>query len=525
LDWLKNSWESWPGGFVGAVLIGVAFMAVSSLIWRSILNRIRISALVQKGLINTIGLSVKLPGYFLIVAMAILVGLSNSPGFPAKADWLTAVYLFTSFFLVIFLGEAFFSGSVDYYLRIRRGTDIPSIFQQLVKAITYLIVALSFLSTTYKIDITPLLTTSAVFTMVIGLALQDVLGNLFSGISVHISPPFRLGDWIKVGGYLGKVMESNWRATTLQTPTKDAVILPNNEIAKKDVVNYSQKPGLLYMELPVGLSYDASPERVRQALAGACGQVREIMQNPSPRVLMDAFGDFSVNYRLRYWFADDVDQSTVKDQLLSRIWYRLKRDGLDIPFPVREVHLHPEKDRKAEIVDRRIGLISDVDFLKDIDRNSKVFLASHLREYWFETGETIVERGAAGTDFFIIDQGRVSVYLDDTQKAVAHLESRDFFGEMSLLTGEPRSATIIADEETLLLVLEKETMSYVLKQNFDIAQVLSSILAERSAKNISHAEREGAEIRASDSLKSLQGDETRQSSILLERIKRFFRIV
>ncbi len=518
-------WKTSIHAWLSAALMPVLIVTLGAVVWRWSLRVLAARGADENSFWKKLLEAIALPGYLVIGATAIKVGFEMAAPGSIPQKWLVGSNLLVIFALVLLLGEALFTLAIDFYLRQRHATEVPSIFQQLSKVSVYGLFALSFLSTTLKVDITPLLTTSAVVTMVVGFALQDVLGNLFSGISVHISPPFRIGDWIKVGDFFGRVVESNWRATTLRSADRDTFILPNNDIAKKDIVNMSQRPGFLYNDFSIGLSYEASPDQVRRSLLGACGQVREICRSPAPRVYMEGFQDFSITYRIRYWFKDGHSPLAVRDQLTSRIWYRLKRDGITIPFPIREVNIHPEKDQKAEMIDRRLALLSEVDFLRELERPHRVFLATRLKEYWYEAGETIVQKGSTGTDFFLIDRGRVSVFLDDEAASpVAELASGQFFGEMSLLTGEPRTATVRAEAETLLVVLSQEVMSTLLREKPDLANLLSSVLADRNAKNRAAQDRPPA-AEADRPARSGGGvDDEQASSLLLDRIRRFFRL-
>lgn len=523
--WLKQ----WLSGSIdeslAAAIAGLAVFMFGELIWKTLLGNLEKRSPDGRGLVAKLVGAVRTPGYLLIGLMALELGLNLSPLFKNRTEWLSICRLLLRLNVVLLIGEAFFAAGIGFYLRERRSAEVPSIFEQLLKVVVYVIVGLSILSTTYRVDITPLLTTSAVFTMVIGLALQDVLGNLFSGLSVHFSPPFKIGDWIKVAGYIGKVVESNWRATTLRTATRDLIVLPNNDIAKKEIMNFMLRPGLLYRDYTIGISYDASPDQVRKALIGACSQVEGILKTPPPQIFMENFGDSAISYRIRYWISDVAYPPTIQDQLLSRIWYRLKRDNISIPYPIREVFTHPEKDMRGEMIDRRLGLIQNVDFLAGLDYTHKSYIAEHVREQWFETGEEIVRKGDAGTDFYIIDHGAVGVYLaDKPAKSVAMLRDGDFFGEMSLLTGEPRSATITAEEETQVLCLSRETMSHLLHENSAIAKVLSESLAERNAYNKTAGTGPDDESIRTSSGGEEKGTPTVASVELFDRIKRFFRL-
>lgn len=523
-EWMDLN-RSLPAHWLFSVASGLGVIVLGTILLRFIGRRVQATAPDGRGMIANTYNSVYLPILLGILLGGVRLILGTLPMGTAPDSWRVTTEMLLQFLVVVFGGEIVFGLGADYYLREKRGTDIPAIFTQLLKAILYTIVGLSFLSTTYKIDITPLLTTSAVFTAVIGLALQDVLMNLFSGISVHIAPPFKIGDWIRVGGYTGKVIESNWRATTLLTGLYELVVLPNNDIAKKDIVNLSRSPGRFYVDLPIGLAYDTSPEQARQSLLEACKQVNEIYKDPAPRVYMEGFGDSAINYRLRYWIPDLDDNAPIRSKLASRIWYRLKRDGFTIPFPQREVYIHPEKDLRDQVMAHRLALLSGVDFFTGLDRTLKAFLAESLRELVFESGEIIFAKNSMGTDFYIIDQGSVTVHLDDGMGApVASLSPGAFFGEMSLLTGEPRSATLRATTETRLLVMCRESLGRALEENEDLARILSEAVTQRRMANQTRESDSETESRAASEITRARNESREASSQLLDRIRRFFRL-
>ncbi|HNV72269.1 MAG TPA: mechanosensitive ion channel, partial [Candidatus Ozemobacteraceae bacterium] len=277
---------AYGGELLYGLLSGMGATLGLGMIWRVCQNVFAHPADEQQSIRAILLQAVRIPVYLCIVVFGLRVMLAEGPDFASRASWLVAADLFLSFFACIGVGEILFGLGIDYYLRVSRGTEVPTIFKQLLKAIIYLIVGLSFLSTTYRIDITPLLTTSAIFSMVIGLALQDVLSNFFAGLSVHISPPFKIGDWVKVGGFFGRVTESNWRATTLQLSSGESVTLPNNDISKKDILNCSARLGCIMQEFNVGLGYDTSPETARRCLYAALEQAPRILKTPEPKVYM-----------------------------------------------------------------------------------------------------------------------------------------------------------------------------------------------------------------------------------------------
>jgi len=502
-------------------LLFLIIFAVISALWGAIINMVKRRGAYSEGNFWKV---VTLPGYLLAFSATFFACCHYLDFSTANRQIYTISVILLNASMLLLAGEILFFAGFRYYSRSKPGEEFPSIFRQILKAIVYLIVFLSFLSNSYNVDITPLLTTSAVFTMVLGLALQDVLGNLFSGLSVHISPPFRIGDWIRINGFDGKVVESNWRATTMKLYNGASVILPNNQIARHEIVNFSDDSGTMFFVLNFGLPYDVSPERVRRILAGACRQVEEIYTRPAPVILIDKFDEYSIGYKLRFYMPNEVNPDRIANQLSSRIWYRLKREGISIPFPIQDLYIHQEQDDRQKIVEHRLSLLAGIDFLACLDNEQRMFIAERLEECWYETGEEIVVEGAFDTDFFIIDRGRVGVLLAKAgPKPVAELQAGDFFGEMSLLTGEKRSATVVAKTETRLLKLGRDSMGRLLTENLKVAETLSSVLANRSSKNAELIESQQTG-RLHKANQRVGNEGSASKAAILIKIKNFFKL-
>ncbi len=498
--------------------ISLVLLIVLVMGWRTFLNFMARRSGANEG---TFCGAISMPGYLLAASLPFYIYCRMRDFDFFRPEVFALAQLLLNASLVLLVGEILFFGALRSYSQRKAGQEFPSIFRQLLKGLVYLILILSFLSNTYKIDITPLLTTSAVFTMVLGLALQDVLGNLFAGLSVHISPPFRIGDWIKINGYFGRVEESNWRATTLRQSNTGLVVIPNNQISKNEIINYSDTSGAMFGELTVGLPYGVSPERLRRILMAAARQVEEIYQRPTPTVTITNFGDSAIDYKIRYWMSNDERPDRILGQLSSRIWYRLKREGLSIPFPIRDVYIHQEQDDHQKVLEHRLSLISGIDFIAALDQKLRVLVAERLEESWYETGEHVVTEGAFDTDFYIIDRGRVQVFVASAgQKPVAELGEGEFFGEMSLLTGEKRSASVVAKTEIRLLKLNRDTMGRLLSEDNQLAEILSKTLAERSNRTTQMV----ADHHESKAVSQKQVDDNAAKAAILRRIRGFFKL-
>ena len=214
-------------------------------------------------------------------------------------------------------------------LREHRPSDrFPGIVQDVTTIGLFLVVATVLMKE-------QLLTTSAVGAVVVGFALQDTLGNLFSGLAIQIEKPFRVGHWVAVGGREGQVQEITWRATKLRTIAGQFLIVPNGVISKEAILNYSEPTLPTRLEIDIGASYDAPPNAVKSAIREALSNAPLVMSSPAPEILIHDFGASAVVYRVMFWIADYAVHLEARDQVRSNLWYTLRRHAIEIPYPSR----------------------------------------------------------------------------------------------------------------------------------------------------------------------------------------------
>src|SRR6185503_3522009 len=234
------------------------------------------------------------------------------------------------------------------------------------------------------------LTTSAVGAVVVGFALQDTLGNAFAGLAIQSERPFKVGHWIKVGDFEGRVSEITWRATKLRTKAGNFVIVPNNIVAKEAITNYSEPAAPTRLDLEVGVSYNASPFAVKQAMEGAMAQAPHVLRTPPPDVLLVGFDASSMNYRARFWVNDYELDQVAKDQVRVAIHYTFARRGIEIPYPVQVEYSRdwPAADPAAEQINRE-RVLSSVDLFSALSAAQRADLASSTVAHTFGDGEAI----------------------------------------------------------------------------------------------------------------------------------------
>jgi small-conductance mechanosensitive channel len=302
-----------------------------------------------------------------------------------------------------------------------------------------------------------LLTTSAVGAVVVGFALQDTLGNAFAGLGIQSEKPFRVGHWIRVGEFEGRVAEVTWRATKMRTKSGNFVVVPNNSIAKEAITNYSEPAVPTRVEVEVGASYLSTPADVKAGIVDAIQQVRRVLVSPAPDALLHSFDGSAITYRARFWIADYEFDDEVKDEVRTAIYYAFGRRGIEIPWPIEVGYARewPEPDAATRQAQRE-DVLSTVDLFARLSGEQRREIAAASAVRVFGHGEAIVRQGAAGQSMFIVCSGAAVVVLEPDRREVAVIPKGGYFGEMSLLTGDPRSATVVARGDTAVLELDAD---------------------------------------------------------------------
>jgi small-conductance mechanosensitive channel/CRP-like cAMP-binding protein len=371
------------------------------------------------------------------------------------------------------------------------------------------------------------LVSSTVLSAVIGLALQDVLKNVFAGMALEVEKPFERGDWLQVEGQpqTVQVLDTSWRSVRLRT--RDGIDLwePNGVLATSRLVNFGSGSRPIGINFRVHVVYDAPPARVKEALLEAARAVVGTVEPPVTEVYLQNFDEQGVQYRMRVWTRALADLSRFQDQVNSRIWYELHRRGLAIPFPVRTVMLRhadrEEQQAREQWRQQAAGLLRGVQLFSDLDDSVLWHLAGGADQQHYDDGEVLVREGDFGDSLFVIVSGQVQITksgadLGTDAITLASMGAGGFFGEMSLLTGEPRSATVTADGGCEVLVIAKQALAPLLEQDPELAARLSAAVVARQARTA--ATLEDRRDRARDPV------EARAELSLLARIRGFFRL-
>lgn len=323
--------------------------------------------------------------------------------------------------------------------------------------------------------------TTAVGAVVIGFALQDTLGNLFAGLAIQIEKPFRVGHWVRIADTDGQVSEITWRATKLRTKAGNFVVVPNSKLSDDIIINYSEPSLETLIEVDVGVSYDAMPNDVKHVIREAIRDEPLITTTREPEILIADFAASSVNYRIRVWTLDFAADEQLRDRVRSSLYYAFRRNGIVIPYPIQtEIQVEPASVQRDVSRDERT--LRQVSVFASLDDEQRARLAQEAASLMFAAGEVVVREGAPGTSMFVVSRGEVVVTIDPDQREVARIGPGGFFGEMSLLTGAPRNATVRAVVDSELIEVRVEAFRRFVMENPAAVQEIGVAVARRRAE-------------------------------------------
>jgi len=408
---------------------------------------------------------------------------------------------------------------VETPYRLQQNANLPKITRDAILIVFYTVLTFFILRTQGNINLAGLITTSAVLTAVIGFAAQGPLSNFFAGLMIQMERPYVLGDWIRIGDWEGKVTGLTWKATYLETRESIQVYLPNMLIANETFENLSKPDRLITGVMSIGVEYGAPPNKVRDVIFAVLKQHPQVLGSPESEVRLINFGDFAITYEIRFWHRNFPGEPRMKADINDRLWYALRRNGIKIPFPIRDVqHAHIERRRdealQAEARSELGKLLETIPVIEPLSTDELGWLSRQVECQEFGKHEPVVEQGHEGHSMYILRSGTCAVTVraaSGSVSRVATLKAGDFFGEMTLMTGEPRSATVRTLEDTSVFRVAREHLATLLEQNPAMADQMGKILGERREQLAQETHSESSEV------------ETVQQVIL--KIRKFFKIL
>jgi small-conductance mechanosensitive channel/CRP-like cAMP-binding protein len=401
----------------------------------------------------------------------------------------SAVQAIAVFLLIVIVIRAIDILFFDQLRRLRHQAPVPVVVRDIGRWVLSLIVLVVLIRYFFEgVNLDVLAVSSIVAGYILGNATKDSLGNLFSGIELNTDRPFHIGDWVTMGDHTGRVVDTTWRATRLKTKNYDYIVIPNSVIAGKPIINYSCPTGDHGCIIKVGVDYGTPPHKLRQTVMQVLDDTPTVLKQPPPVVRLTDYADFSINFDIRIFIADYADLEEIMSAVMYRLWYAFKREGITIPFPIRDVRIKEaaagdEAQRKKQIGQLQ-ELLGSLDLFSSLSSDDLKRLAEQAQIRVYGQGDYLVREGESGGSLFLIRDGVVKLTVaqaDGRQTVLASMTSGQFFGERSLLTGTQRSATATAETDVVAVVVDKPVLAPILQANTKLVASLAAVLEQRDA--------------------------------------------
>jgi small-conductance mechanosensitive channel/CRP-like cAMP-binding protein len=401
----------------------------------------------------------------------------------------------------------------------------PRIMRDLLRALAYVVVAIAIFSR--DTDLTGIVATSAVLTAVIGLSFQDTLGNMMGGMALQMERAICVGDWIRIDGQEGMVKDIRWRHTSIETRNWDTMVIPNSALMKSHVTVLGRRAGQprqhrqwVYFNVDFRYSPTEVIDIVETALRAE--PIASVASTPPANCVLMDFKESYCSYAVRYWLTDLAVDDPTNSIVRTRIYFALRRANIPLSIPAHSLFLTEEDasraERKhAEEIEQRATALKNVELFKALTDEERQALAARLRIAPFVRGEAMTRQGAEAHWLYLITRGDAEVRLSingNLSEHIATLHVGDFFGEMGMMTGEPRSATVVALSDVECYRVDKDAFHDILRSRPEIAEDISEVLARRRAELDAVREDLNEEAKRAR-MRKHQGD-------LLRRIRDFF---
>jgi small-conductance mechanosensitive channel/CRP-like cAMP-binding protein len=419
----------------------------------------------------------------------------------SAAEWLIAAFL-----LIRLVDILIWRGLV---LR-RTGIMPPRLLTNLVDVIIWLTAATIITSWVFEQPVSGLVATSGVAVAMVGFALKSLISDMFSGIALTLERPFAIGDWVEIGeGTIGRVTGLSWRATSLALLNGTTVHVPNGRMAELvlRVIKVWRD------EIDIELGYDVPEEQVERLLLSAVSHLPNLGKHRRADVKIVSMGSTSIKWRLRFWLPDYASHVELRERVQRDLLRALHLADITVAPTMQRITLERARTPPATHEEAIADFLGRVDLFKLLTPDELAELASGLVARKVAAGTRVVRQGDSGASLFLIREGILDVSIEPNDNPVAHLTPGSFFGEMSLLTGEPRSATVTARLNSVLIEIAKERLQPIISHREHLAEELSRVLEERQL----HMGRVAAGTGASEDEKSAS-----RPLDLVGRVRAFF---
>ncbi len=414
---------------------------------------------------------------FVLPCLAVLIFCSYVLSLPGDS---TTVRVVQTIFLIVLLYAllgvvndiVFGTGDTESWR-----SRVPKLFRDLSRALLVAIGAMFIYSRVWGYELTNALTALGVGSVVIGLALQEPLGNIVSGLMLLFERPLNVGDWVVANGTTGRVIEINWRSVHIETPTRELRIVPNVSLYKDAFSNLSRPTPMRTEVLEMGFSYDDPPNRVKEVMLELLRTTPGVLSDPPPSVRTASYADFSVIYRLIFTVARQEDLSATRDAILTRMWYVARREGLSIPYPIA-MEYGPNESPSPAPPKAREWLREHARFLPAVERTE----GKEPKILDFGAGEAIQSPGKRFHGFALIVHGKASLTSVDVSGKLVEIGEMgpgQCFGDQVAIGHADDEVGIRAVEDLKVLVFDNHAIGELLQNSPTLASEIGDVIESR----------------------------------------------
>ena len=404
--------------------------------------------------------------------------------------------------------------AIAFWNPLNRRVPVPRLLRDVTALFIYGLAITGIVGWVFDKPIGPFWAASGAGAIVIGLALRNVILDIFIGLAVNFDRAFEIGDFVMLAnGPAGRVVELNWRTTRLLTSEGNIVIIPNGKLGELIVTNFSRPEPTSEFELSVFLDFDVPADRALRVLNAAARSVvgkAGILGDPAPNARIRGIALQGVEYRIKYTQdprlagpdGTSADPLKAPNKAQHEVWKavldQLNRAGFQPATPKQDVFhaARPQRQLDTHSLDDRVGLLARVELFEGLTVEERAQLSCQMRERLFKEGETVIQLGDHGDSMFILCEGllevRIALKQGQAGSRVARLQAGMFFGEMSALTGEPRSAMIVAETDALVFEIGKDHIAALIQSRPELAEMIAHAVTERKLRNSEAAARAGS---------------------------------
>lgn len=429
--------------------------------------------------------------FFVCLAGQFISSLIHALGFVKVAAILHEAFVIGSGVAVIrLLGSLVFRIALPY-----ARLSPPRIAEDIFVIIGY--IALGMVRLRYAgLDLGSILATSAMITAVVAFAMQDTLGNILGGLALQLDNSVEIGDWIKVDDISGRVVDIRWRSTLVETRNWETVVFPNSQLMKNRFMvlgRRTEQPVQWRRWVWFNVRLTATPTKVVSAVESAIlqAEINNVAKQPAPSCVLMEMDKGCARYALRYWLTDLSADDTTDAAVRWHIFTALERSGIKLAVEEQNVHYIKESEKHEEALRQRelllrVRTLRRVELFAQLTEDELRKLAEHLKYAPFAKGNIIAKQGTPAQHWlYIIISGEAEVYLEapgGKKRVLNVLSNGNFFGEMSLMTGAPRVASVIAKTDVECYRLDKDDFEEIMRQRPSIADEVAHVLVERRAQ-------------------------------------------